>query len=1015
MFITMHCGGMPFNGETINKKSLGGSETAAYYMAKELAAIGHKVTIFTHHPDEGIFDDVRYVYAGEPNEAEPLGDRFHHYATHTPHDVLIIQRLPHAFHFKWASKINLLWLHDLALKRFQGNVTSALHNVHGVLTVSEFHKEQICEVYGINPDIVFPITNGVDLDLYVGTPSQLPFELDPNKKYLLYSSRPERGLENLVKPGGIMHTLWEDGDKDTHLLVCGYDNTVPSMEATYRQLWEACDVLPNVTNVGSLTKKQLAALQRSAAVHVYPTEFEEVSCITAMECMAAGLPFLSSKHAALPETCSVAKNGCRLVNLDKDGHVNTKRFISTLKFLLKSPAELESMAKSQLQASSWYSWQMAAGRLQEVILEIFSEPERDAILRHLIRMSDIYAAREYVERCGGLNSAGTPVWKRAIEELETCYDFAWNNTFDEHYKAVYEREEEKGVIYGPEELAGNMRFEQVSREIAGLPDGSTVMDYGCAHGHYTVNLCKRFPALNFIGVDIALSNIEKARQWALQDGVENVTFVHGRIDPDEGRIIDYEFEGAMRAVANGDADTLGRPALDVGFDAIIAAEVIEHVSDPDKHVDTLLDYMNAGGLKIITTPYGPWEAMGYREHDPWRAHLWHFERADLHEMWGHCENFRIVCVPSGASKEGEVIGSYVTTFNESHDARTEDIDYDRKFDELVPRETVSLCMIAKDCESTLKKCLDSVAEVVDEINIYIDPTTKDDTDIVAEKFSDEQPFWPVVNVRELSGTPLDIGFDAARNESIDEASGDWILWLDSDEFLSYPEHLPSYLVRNGLNGYGMKQHHFAVEPLGVMKTDYPIRLFRNHKGVQFYGVVHEHPEIVMNDGVGHAWLIPDIDIVHSGYTNEQIRRNRFKRNIGLMHRDREKYPERHLGKFLWIRDLSQMIGYEFEQGHGLQPHHLEMAKEGLELWDDLIKAGQVRMLVDGVGFYSRLVQTLGKGFEFSFKLDTNRTPGQASADNVQTITGFFPDKETALKFVSAIVTERVQDYGSKYE
>jgi len=39
MFIVMHCGGMPFNGDTVKTRSLGGSESAAYYMAKELAVL----------------------------------------------------------------------------------------------------------------------------------------------------------------------------------------------------------------------------------------------------------------------------------------------------------------------------------------------------------------------------------------------------------------------------------------------------------------------------------------------------------------------------------------------------------------------------------------------------------------------------------------------------------------------------------------------------------------------------------------------------------------------------------------------------------------------------------------------------------------------------------------------------------------------------------------------------------------------------------------------------------------
>ena len=80
MFIVMHCMGLPFNGDTIKEGSLGGSETAAYYMARELSAQGHKVTLFTGSQDEGNFDGVRYLNYGRPDESAPLGDRFHFYA-----------------------------------------------------------------------------------------------------------------------------------------------------------------------------------------------------------------------------------------------------------------------------------------------------------------------------------------------------------------------------------------------------------------------------------------------------------------------------------------------------------------------------------------------------------------------------------------------------------------------------------------------------------------------------------------------------------------------------------------------------------------------------------------------------------------------------------------------------------------------------------------------------------------------------------------------------------------------
>src|SRR4030066_432995 len=215
MYIVMHCGGLPFNGQTITESSLGGSETAAYYMAKELTAVGHTVIIFTNSQATGKFDGVKYEWVGEITEHAPLGERFMYYAENTPHDVCIIQRHPRAFERKLASKINLLWLHDLALHRTRAQMQAQLWNVDKILCVSEWHKEQVAEVYGLPKDFIAVVNNGIDLALFA---QEKEFEnrLIKGAPKLLYSSRPERGLVNLVKVGGIMERLLTE-KPDAHL------------------------------------------------------------------------------------------------------------------------------------------------------------------------------------------------------------------------------------------------------------------------------------------------------------------------------------------------------------------------------------------------------------------------------------------------------------------------------------------------------------------------------------------------------------------------------------------------------------------------------------------------------------------------------------------------------------------------------------------------------------------------------------------------------------------------------
>lgn len=1008
MLITMHCGGMPFNGETLATKSLGGSETAAYYIARELAARGHRVTLFTNDPNEGFFDGVKYIWAGRVTEGAPLGERFHFYASNTPCDVLLMQRQPGAFVHRFQSKINVCWLHDLALFRQRPLVAAGLWNIDAFFCVSEWHKKQVCEVYGLAPEVVRTVTNGVDLSLFGdelfkngkwARPYNNPLSRSiiggkqppKDRISLLYSSRPERGLEHHVRPGGIMERLLEI-DKRFHLYVCNYDNNPPHLADYYAGLYERIEELPNCTALGNLTKQQLADVMRQCDALVYPTEFEEVSCITAMEAMAAGLPFISSEVAALPETCE--GSGAHLVPL-KDGSANEDALIEYVLGLTNKDV-WNQRRTMQLEAAKKYDWSIAAEGFERHFEELFAERSKnpETVLRGLIHDSDYYAAERYAaEHPTGLKGKDT-----AEEEMRVCYKFAREGTWKEHYEAYYEYEKQRGVEYGPEDVTHNNRFATVAGHLVGLPAGSVVCDYGCAHGHYTINLAKAFPELRFVGIDIAASNIETARKWAADDGIGNAEFFVGSVRDGE---LQASYEGELAAQLSS-------------LDVIIVAEVLEHVKAPWEMVDVLGEYLKPGGKMITTTPLGPWEAIGYKEHWPWRAHVHHLERQDLHDLFGMHPGFNVQLAAGGHDKHGDALGSYITTFGKPTGLSGR-IDYARKFKTMAPAQTLAVCIIAKDAEHSLGRCLESVKDIADEIIVGVDRTTKDATREIARKYV--KGFSPRGELLFDIDSPLEQGFDAARNETIARAKADWILWIDADEVLFHPENVRKYLRENMFNAYAVKQLHYSVEPPGVMKVDLPSRFFRNGKGIKFFGLVHEHPELELNKGVGHAAIMGDIAIAHYGYTTELVRRKRFERNINLLVRDRKTYPDRQLGKFLWLRDLAQMCRWEAEANGGhITEAMRERARVGIKIWEELLEANQLRMLAepDNLGFYSTLVQVLGGGFDFGFMLDASKLNGGAHPERQTPLAGRFHSKEHAEKLFLKLLTERTQNYDSKY-
>lgn len=954
MFIAIHATGMPFNGSTIPKgESLGGSESAAYYMAKELSALGHRVYVFTNSKASGSWDGVNYEWAGPVTSDSPMGERFD-FVMNTPFDVLVCQRHPLAFAKEYNTKLNIWWLHDLALKRYAGHCQGSLVNVDKIFTVSEFHKQQVADVYTIEPEHIIATKNGVDYSQFAGV-EDFPREA----RSLIFASRPERGLAELIDQGGIMEKL-----PDCRLYVCGYNNTVPQMEGLYNYLWGRCKELPNVENLGPLGKRDLYELMARSMLYVYPTTFEDTSNIVAMESNAAGTPFIGVQNAALPET--IGHDGAILLPL-KDGRVDQDLFVLTIKKVLADRSKWDNLHnKAVAKRQSWADIAKEWETTFENLLAEKSMGDTHRLAKHLIRQSDIIALNHLFKGDVAEIEKHDPHYRRD-------YGFFINNDYAGYYDRYYQYEADRGVNYGPENMGNIPRFQAILEKVKEIK-AKRILDYGCAHGPVMMNLAARYPDAEYVGYDINQKNIDIGREWAEKD-----------------------FPAAEFRLGTHNA-------IEGEYDCILATEVLEHVPDPAEVVEALKKHLTPDGIMIITVPYGRWESLGYEAHPGWRAHIHHFERADLLEMFGKQPGYKLLAMPTN-----NFLGHFFFTFTNS-DIPLGRIDYERKLRQQAPRETVSLCMIVKNGGLTLGKCLSEVRSHIDEIIIGIDETTKDNTREIAESFGAKCITIP---------SPLKIGFDEARNLTIRQASMNWIMWLDDDEHLKYADEIYHYLRPNCYGGYAVPQHHYAVEPAALFKTDLPVRLFRNKKDIRFFGFVHEHPsrEKDINEGVGRVHVLPKIGIMHIGYGTEAIRRDRFARNWPLIQEDRKKYPDRHLGKMLWVRDLAHMIKYKLEKNNGQPfPEMRGYAKEIIEDWLELIRLKAGRMAIEALPYYSEAVSVLGVGgleYDFSFDMIMGQN-GSSANRNANNYHGLFLNGDHIRQFTGMLVDESAKRFEGKY-
>lgn len=949
--IAMLVPGMPFQGDTLEKKSLGGSETAGLYMGRELARLGHHVTMFTNTEKPGEYDGVVYLNAGQ----------WRQFSQFNPHDVTVIQRAPEAFQMPMNSKLNVLWCHDLALLRAAQTFKGTLWNVDKVMVVSRMMANQYKEVYGADDDLLWVTRNGIDLKAFEGMEG-----LPRDRKKLMYCARPERGLDVLLK--GIFPKLLQH-DPEFKLYLAAYDNTVAHMVDFYQEIARLIETFGDrVVFLGSLTKAELYRHYATAGAYVYPTpgavmpNFEEVSCISAMEAMAAGLPMVTSERGALPETLGTSSGV--LIPGNPLSEEYQQEFVNAVLDLARN--DIFWRQKSQLgrdRAASLDWSQVAREWADGFEQEIYSRNNSPSRLAsHFVKRSDIMAAKHLIEKEIGPDSVSTlPI--NEIENLQAVkarIDKDWYfiddpATFRTHYEKI-------GVGHTDvfEIVPQEPRFQQLEGWLRQHPELGRILDYGCAHGGYAVNLCNRV-GRKWVGVDVDQYSIDWCNKNRDTRGKnpQSMKFIQG------DHTVDLSAEEP--------------------FDCVLAMEVLEHVPDPVAIIDSLERWVKPGGKMFITVPYGPWEYMSYDNY-PHRCHIWEFDMHDLRDMLGEKKEVAIWTMPHSICPElNQPIGWYIIEYTASG-APTGKIDMERKLKLQRPRQTVSATIIAgPTADETLHWCLKTLRHVADEI-IIGDTGMSDLGRAIAEGHGAR--IVPASN-------PLVEGFETPRNQALTHARMDWILWIDTDEKLIEPQNMLKYLRQNSFHGYSIRQHHFACDT--TFKPDMPVRLFRNKpyqgKMMRFYGMIHEHPELALNEGPGPTIILSDVHIPHTGYLIESGRRLRFQRNYPLLQADIAKYPDRLLQKHFIMRDNMLICMYELQQNGGrITPDVVRRCEETIELWRKHFRGKAGYMNVDSIQYYSQAVKILGGGAEVAFQVTAgkdNVDPGQpmvvcfANAEDLQ--------------------------------
>lgn len=162
--------------------------------------------------------------------------------------------------------------------------------------------------------------------------------------------------------------------------------------------------------------------------------------------------------------------------------------------------------------------------------------------------------------------------------------------------------------------------------------------------------------------------------------------------------------------------------------------------------------------------------------------------------------------------------------------------------------TISLCMIVKNEEDVLGRCLESIKDLVDEINI-IDTGSTDQTIEIAKKYTDRVFFF------EWTGK-----FTDARNESFKYATKDYILYLDADDVLLEEDREKFKLLKETLNPVVDSVSMFynaGTDEFGNVTLQYRRnRLLKRSRNFKWKGDCHNYLEVS-----GHI-INSDVAVTH---------------------------------------------------------------------------------------------------------------------------------------------------------
>jgi glycosyltransferase involved in cell wall biosynthesis len=283
----------PGNYKGIGNAHGSGSEIMACEMAKQFSKMGFRVFVFGKF--EGIVDDgMKYDVQGVYNGVQYIDSKAYQQFIETYKiNILIVSRDTSKMSYHKNVQKVFLWLHDVL--PFNTQSSRLLHIQYDkkrfkkILCLCNWHKNYVAAGINAKKQQIAVTRNAIDTRRFSRQPKKIPYRF-------IYASSVDRGLEHLLRMIPKIHAEFPE---TTLHIFANLEGT--NVKGNNKFLQDTVESLSYVTLRDRVTQAEIAHEYSISDVWLYPTDFTETYCITALEAQAAGLLCVCTGLSSLPE------------------------------------------------------------------------------------------------------------------------------------------------------------------------------------------------------------------------------------------------------------------------------------------------------------------------------------------------------------------------------------------------------------------------------------------------------------------------------------------------------------------------------------------------------------------------------------------------------------------------------------------------------------------------------------------------------------------------------------------